>query len=372
MDEEREQNRLEEAGLAVQIAVLAVLLHRLRKLDAGTTYAVARALEAKDMAEVERILERGRDLITDRAGEVIDETAKGCDTWAAPYYAAAGRVQAPALEGMATAQAVRTAKAAAAVSIRDMCDSHVLRLVANDGTLMPFRQAYRAEVDTAVRTLAQGRDTYYELLRKTAERLGGTGLRVQYESGATRDLYSALAQNVMDTAARAQADIREVQGREFGADGVAVSAHAPCAPDHLDYQGREYTTAEFAELQGRLRRPIGMWNCRHTVSPVIIGVSPEFHGAEELEELRRASTAPTGIKTKDGRDMTAYEFAQWQRATETKVRQLQAQAYLCEQAGVENGAIKARVKDLRREYGRRNRLAKIEGRPERMAVYVLE
>ena len=372
MDEEQGQNRLEEAGLAVQLAVLAVLISRLRRLDAGTTYAVARALEVQDMAEVERLLERGRDLITEHADEVIEDTAKGCDTWAAPYYAAAGREQAPALEGMATAQAVRSAKAAAEVSIRDMCDSHVLRLVTNDGTLLPFRQAYRAEVDTAIRTLAQGKDTYYELMRKTAERLGGTGLRVQYESGATRDLYSALAQNVMDTAARARSDIREIQGREFGADGVAVSAHAPCAPDHLDYQGREYTTAEFDELQGRLRRPIGMWNCRHTTSPVIIGASPEFRSAGELEELRRASTAPTGIKAKDGRDMTAYEFTQWQRATEAKVRQLQAQAYLCERAGVENGAIKARAKELRREYARRNRLAKIEGRPERMAVFVLD
>lgn len=372
MDEEQEQNRLEEAALAVQIAVLCVLLRRLRKLTPDTTYAMARALEAQDMAEVERLLEQGRGLVAERAGEVVEGAAAECDEWAAPFYAAAGKVQVPALEGMASAQAVRSAKAGAEKEIRRLCDSTVLQLVANDGRLVPFRQEFRTIVDGGIQALTRGDDVFYEFVGKTAERLGKTGLKVRYESGTTRDLYSALAQNVMDTAARAQADIREIQGREFGADGYAVSAHPYCAKDHLEYQGREFSKAEFESVQRGLRRPFGKWNCRHLVTPVILGVSPRFYTAKERAGFREQSTRKTGVLDSRGRDMTAYEFTQWQRQRETSIRKLRAAAYLNDAAGVDSAKIKAKAKELEADYFAKSKAAKIKDRRERMRVFVIE
>ena len=372
MDEEQEQNRLEEAALAIQIAVLCVLLRRLRKLTPGTTYAMARALETQDMAEVERLLEQGRELVADRAGELVEDAAKDCDEWAAAFYAAAGKEQVPALEGMASGQVVRAAKAAADKEVRRLCDSSVIQLMANDGRIVPFKQEFRAIVDGGIRALTRGDDVFYEYVRKTAERLGKTGLKVRYESGTTRDLYSALAQNVMDTAARTQADIRELQGQEFGADGYAVSAHPYCAKDHLDYQGREFSKSEFENVQSGLRRPFGKWNCRHLVTPVIIGVSPKFYSAEERAEFRRLSTRKTGVLNASGKDMTAYEFTQWQRQRETSIRKLRAAAYLNDAAGVDSAKINAKVKELEADYFAKSKAAKIKDRRERMRVFVLD
>lgn len=370
-EDEREQQRLQAAALGMELAVLAVLCRRLASLEPGVTYAMARAFQAQDMAEVRRLLEKGRELLAARSGELVDATAEECDMWAAAFYEAAGVTQVAAAENVFTAQTIGAAKAKAAADVAGMCDSTVLHLVCNDGTLRRFDEAYKSIVDDAIRALARGDDTFYELTRKTVERLGKTGLRVQYESGATRDLYSALSQNIMDTARRASAEIREQQGREFGADGVSVSAHAPCAPDHIDYQGREFSNERFAQIQASLRRPIGQWNCRHTTSPVILGVSPERMSAEERAELKAASRRKTGVKDPSGHNMTAYEFTQWQRAREAEVRKLRARHYLNDAAGIDDGLAGA-IEEREDAYLKACRAAGIEGKPEQMRVFVLE
>ena len=119
-------------------------------------------------------------------------------------------------------------------------------------------------------------------------------------------------------------------GNEIGADGYELSAHMTCAKDHLPVQGHRFTKAEFDKMQnglpfkdekGRnfapLKRPIGLWNCRHTATPVLLGLSHSRYTDEQLKELENANNATINV---GGKDYTAYELSQLMRQVETEIR----------------------------------------------------
>lgn len=132
----------------------------------------------------------------------------------------------------------------------------------------------------------------------------GGGLRVQYESGYTRRLDSAMRQNIIDGVSYVAQETARQAGEEFGADGVELSAHSPCAPDHLPYQGKQYSLQEYEELQASLRRPIGEWNCRHFAYPVLLGISRPANSKAELAEMAQASERRIEM---DGRTYSRYD-----------------------------------------------------------------
>ena len=194
------------------------------------------------------------------------------------------------------------------------------------------------------------------------------GLRVQYpRSGMTRRLDSAVRQNVLDGVRALNNDILRQLGNEYGADGVEISAHALCAADHLPYQGRQFSNREFQDVQNRLDRPFGMWNCKHTVFPIILGVSEPAHTEEELAAYRRNSSEAVEI---GGRTMTRYEWTQEQRRIETAVRYQKDIAIAAKASGDDfaRREAQARINDLQARYARISEAAGLTEQPERMAV----
>lgn len=133
----------------------------------------------------------------------------------------------------------------------------------------------------------------------------------------TRRIDSAARQNVLDGISYIAQETAKSNGEKFGAYGYEISAHATCAPDHLPYQGKQYTKAQFDKLQVGLKRPIGQCNCRHVVYPIILGVSAPAYSDEELKEFEINSNEKISI---DGKDYTRYECSQIQRKLETKLR----------------------------------------------------
>ena len=176
---------------------------------------------------------------------------------------------------------------------------------------------YINAVDVAVQTVHSGITDYNSAIRDALRKAGRSGLRVQYESGHTRRLDSAIRQNILDGVRALNRDMLEQLGKEYGADGVELSAHYLCAEDHLPYQGRQYSNKDFVELQNRLPRPFGMWNCKHTIFPIIMGVSVPANSEEDLAEYRRNSAEQITI---DGVTRSRYEWTQEQRRIETAVR----------------------------------------------------
>lgn len=368
---EREQDAYEAFMLAVELAVLGILCKRLGKIDASTTYAALRAAETEDMAEVERVLGLAQGDLTERAGETFRKMGEECDEWAAPFFAYRGLPQPKVSEDVFLAQALESGWAKTEAELIHWCDSTVVQLYTNDGRLIPYKQAYRQYVDDAMLKVYRGEEYWYDSIAETVERIGRSGLRVRYESGATRELYSAVAQNVMDGYRDTMQAVRDAQAERFGADGIEVDAHPLCATDHLPYQGRRYTIAEFEEIQGGLRRPIGQWNCGHGTRGVILGVSAQPYTDAELETLAKTSARLTGFKLASGRELSAYEFSQWQRRQETSIRKLNAEAVLLEQAGQDGSRLRSKADKLLSSYMDASAKAGVRTRVERTHAYRL-
>ena len=178
---------------------------------------------------------------------------------------------------------------------------------------------YKNAVDVAVQTVQSGITDYNSAIRRAMKAAAKEGLRVQYpNSGISRRLDSAIRMNVLDGVRAINQDIMRQVGKEFGADGVEISAHALCAEDHIPYQGHQYSNKDFNHLQNTtLDRPIGMWNCRHTWHPILMDISPPRYTDAELAEYKRNSRERIEI---DGITKSRYEWTQEQRRIETAIR----------------------------------------------------
>ena len=227
---------------------------------------------------------------------------------------------------------------------------------------------YRDVIDRGIQAAQAGVEDYKSAMRRALREASADGLRVKYASGLTRRLDSAVRMNVLDGIHALNQANMDAIGSAFGADGVELSAHPMCAEDHLPYQGKQFTNAEFAELQDSLPRPIGMWNCRHIAYPILLGISPPAHSAQELEEYRRGSTEQIEI---DGATHSRYEWTQVQRAIETAVRYKQDEITLAKAAGDDVLVRDARrkIRELDSYYSKISEAAGTPKRRERMGTY---
>ena len=227
---------------------------------------------------------------------------------------------------------------------------------------------YRDVIDRGIQAAQAGVEDYRSAMRRALREASAEGLRVKYASGLTRRLDSAVRMNVLDGIHALNQANMDAIGSAFGADGVEISAHPMCAEDHLPYQGKQYSNAAFAELQDSLPRPIGMWNCRHIAYPILLGISPPAHSAQELEEYRSGSTEQIEI---DGASHIRYEWTQVQRAIETAVRYKQDEITLAKAAGDDVLVRDARrkIRELDSYYSKIIEAAGTPKRRERMGTY---
>lgn len=177
--------------------------------------------------------------------------------------------------------------------------------------------AYKRVIDDAITAVQLGYTDYKSAVRRGIKGVVNEGLRVQFESGLTRRLDTAMRQNVTNAVRQINQNLAFEVGKTFGADGVELSAHGTCAEDHLPYQGKQYTMKQFQQLQDSLKRPIGEWNCRHTVFPIIMGISEPTYSEAQLAEMAEMSRRKTTIGEKT---LTSYQWSQEMRKIETDVR----------------------------------------------------
>ena len=366
----REQDSLDERGLAVEVAVMGVLVGRLRRIKRGSTFAQARVWQTRDMARIESILTEGAGMLAKRSDGIMTDMAKSSDEWAGAFYQAAGVPQTPVVEDPFMAATLRAGTAENRANVENMCRTSVLRLVSPEGKLVPIAEAYRRYVDQAITAVFRSEKDYNQAIVKAVRDLSRTGLRVQYASGITRELYSAVSGNVMDGFRGTMQTVRNQQAEQFGADGVEVSAHGMCAPDHLPYQGRQFTRERFEQIQRKLNRPIGQGiNCRHMVTGIILGISSKVYDKTERDRMAKESKRPTGIYDAKGHELTAYEFSQWQRAQETAMRKLKARRMLEKKAGVSTLQTDNELESRLANYRKASSKAGVETREERIRVY---
>ena len=375
-DDYDSEDDAESLALAVQVAVLAIIVRRLGHMPEGVSWRWLERAIATDTGRIDRALEKGANECRALIRRMYADGADAVDGWASTYRDARGLPEASWREDGRMQGLVKASGQRAYDSVADLLRTRVVAIQGPNGIYVPVREAYRTIGGLAVQGMAGGSMDYMDAVRDAVNAVARGGLRVQYRSGATRELFAALRTNIVD-GYRAHMDmLRDEAGKAFGADGVEVSAHPLCAEDHGPFQGRQYTKAEFAKVNGNLARPIGEgMNCRHIVTPIIMGVSAPAYTEGQLrgyEDDSHRRVSWTGMDGKE-RTATAYEATQHQRRVESSYRRASAARYLSAQAGLADAerASAKRMERIAEYYDRMCRQMGIDGRPERLHIFTL-
>jgi hypothetical protein len=328
-DEDEEERRLAEVSallVGLSTAVVAVICRRLKvAFDEKYTYVDARIAQLDDIAEIKSIIAKAQADIVAESASVLKGVADTVDATASQYYEARRLTQVAWVDNPQVGKAVTSQIKATEDEIRATVtyDSARLRVIrSGKAAYTTLSEAYQSAVDTAVRAVSSGESDLTKALSSTVDNLGGDGLRVAVSDGSTREMYSAVRTSVTGGYRKTIASAREQQAKQFGADGVEISAHALCAPDHVEAQGRQMTIKKYEELNSSLARPIYGINCKHTVRYIVLGTSPSAYTDAQLEQIKTASNKTVTWTGMSGAKMSgsAYDATQYQRKVEAASR----------------------------------------------------
>ena len=252
--------------------------------------------------------------------------------------------------------------------------TQTLGMVAPDGKELPLRDFYQKTMDWVFNNVSTGVMDYGTAIRRASEAFVDMGLTsVEYESGVVTSIEAAVRRNIMGGLGLMAEQVEQHAHDTMGANGWEMSAHANSAPDHEPYQGKQYSDAEWAELNGtaenpgKLHRRIGTLNCGHWASPIILGISSPMHTEEELEKLKADNAE--GV-TFQGKHYTGYEATQVQRRIERRARLWKRRNLAANAMGDEDAiqATSGRLQKARRDYREFSKAAGLREQPERMYV----
>lgn len=238
---------------------------------------------------------------------------------------------------------------------------------APDGQVLPLQDAYARALDFAFRETATGVLDMETAIRRAVMPLAKRGLRtIEQKSGRSIGIEYACRRYIMDQLGALDDEVQKANHDRLGCDGWEISAHAACAPDHEPIQGRQYSDAEYEQLNNSLQRRIGHLNCGHTASPIILGVNAPQYTEAELKQF--AEDNERGI-TYNGKHYTLYQAGQEQATMENAIRNLRRQILADEETkspDLQKHQIRLRV--LQSEYTKFCKAANLPTRNERLQV----
>ena len=341
--------------------------------DAAKLYSAIEFAGA-DLQAIQKELERITGMNAKELDKMFEDVAAENVDFANTYYKARGmETLKDYTENAALRSFVEAAKKTAADGVTNLSSTTMIGFKSGKRVL-PLREYYIQTIDKAITFAQTGTVDYYTAMRSTVKEMASGGLRrVTFDSGYSRRLDSQVRMNLLDGVRQLNMAMLEQTGKEFGADGVEISAHALCAPDHQRIQGRQYSLQEFERINRSLERPIGTLNCHHFTTPIILGVSKPVYSRSELAEINRKSNQKITYQTTDRKGnsvtekMTRYEASQRQRQLETAIRYAKDERDACVAAGDKLGATQARKKSaaLTAEYKRFSEAAGLTKRMER-------
>ena len=206
-------------------------------------------------------------------------------------------------------------------------------------TFKNLKDIYIDLIDEAVFNVETGVTDYQSAMRGVMNQLADSGVKVHeekvgYPSGYNRRIDSSVRQNVLTGVRQVNLQVQKQVGRQYGADGIEISAHSPCAEDHIFLQGKQYSNAEFKKLNASLERPIGEYNCRHFVFSIVLGVNQPSYSDKMLNQMNRESQS---IIEYEGKKYTSYEATQVQRKLETAIRKEKDRQIIARASGDKDG-----------------------------------
>jgi hypothetical protein len=143
--------------------------------------------------------------------------------------------------------------------------------------------------------------------------------------------------------------------------------HFPCAEDHLDVQGRQYSKKEFERVNDNLDRPIGTYNCRHFIFSIIMGIDEQQYSDNALFKMRQRNNETVEY---EGKIYNKYEATQLQRKLETEIRKQKDRQIIDRASGDNVGVDKAqqKISALTQKYNEFSKLADLPTYKNRMSV----
>ena len=236
----------------------------------------------------------------------------------------------------------------------------------------PLKDVYNDLIDEAVYNVSTGVTDYQSAMRSTIRKLADSGIKVHeekvgYKSGYNRRIDTAVRQNILDGIRTTNIGIQSLVGEEFGADGVEISAHEPCAEDHLFINGQQFSKKKFERINDNLVRPVGTLNCRHFVFSIVLGVNRPNYTKQQLREMERESHK---IIEFEGKKYTKYQATQKQRQIETEVRRQKDRQIIARASGDMDMVAKAqnKITILTRKYKEFSEVADLPTYLEKMQV----
>lgn len=346
---------LEEIFREQQKDVISVICDRLRavgKLNPTSAKQLARMAKYQnaDLKEIEKVIKKTSRMAEKEIDTIFKQAAESSREYAEVLaHTAIGGSYEANLQ-MLVSTAARECKD----MVLNLSDTYAFK---TDGKVLNIRQQYIKSVNKAVSAVSTGTFDYNTAIRQTVKQMVDSGLRtrqstgekvLEWESGYTRRVDSSVRMNVLEGVRRMNQAILDDAAEKY-ATGYEISAHDRPAPDHADIQGRQYTRADFENLNASLARPIGTLNCMHIAYPIIYGVTKPTYTDEQLANMKRNAEKEYTWK---GKKLTGYECTQMQRKYETAIRRAKEQEAAFKAAGNDLDAKRARrnARHLTEEY----------------------
>ena len=251
----------------------------------------------------------------------------------------------------------------------NLSSTTAIKLLKDNGEsyLKGIREAYEDVIDRCVLAVATGQINYQKAMYDTIKQLANSGVKkVYYENEGkkpyARRLDSSVRQNILEGVRQVNIGVQEQVGKEFGADGVEVSHHVNCAPDHIHIDGQQFSKKKFEKINNNLTRPVASMNCRHFVFSIVLGVSSPLYTKKQLEEDRKNNEK--GFEY-EGKHYTLYEGEQLQRKIELAVRQ-QKDLQIIAKASNDKDTISKSQSNITQLTQKYKELSKISGLPTKM------
>ena len=266
---------------------------------------------------------------------LFEYSAKTNQDFARQFYRARGISYIPYAQNKVLKDQVRaiaeiTAREYANIS-RTSAIGYTIKDLQGNVTFKDISSVYKDTIDKAILNVSQGKTTYQQEMRKAIKQIGQSGLKtIDYESGRSVRLDSAIRQNTLEGLRTLTNQIQQQFGKEFGADGIEVSHHINSAPDHIDtVDGKQFSLngdrvvkgklyKDFNTVNNSLDRQVSTLNCRHYIFSIVLGVNKPQYTDKQLEEDKKKNKQGFDF---EGKHYSNYEGEQLQRLIERRIRE---------------------------------------------------
>ena len=319
----------------------------------------------KILADLERISELSRKDIED----LLEITAKENIDFANTYYEAKKMEKISYETSKQFQDLVKAVEKTTKAEFTNLSKTTALKLLKDNGKplYLDIKKAYNEIIDRCVLAVSTGQYNYQKAMYDTIKQLSSSGVKKIYYNNEGKQEYarrldSSVRMNILDGVRQVNIGVQEQVGKEFGADGVEVSHHVNCAPDHIHIDGQQFSKKKFEKINNNLTRPVASMNCRHFVFSIVLGVSSPLYTKKQLEEDRKNNEK--GFEY-EGKHYTLYEGEQLQRKIELAVRQ-QKDLQIIAKASNDKDTISKTQSNITQLTQKYKELSKISGLPTKM------